>query len=111
MSKLSNVENMSSELLECIMEYYRNEIDNEETKELVATILRYLYDNTTDNNLKRQISEIVSDLGYCLECGNKLQDYTYEEVHSEVPPPNIEYITETLCPCCDMSYIDKNNFI
>lgn len=101
MNKLVNVEDMSSELLECVMEYYRNEIEDEETKELVVAILRYLYNNTNDEKLKKQIVGIVDEFEYCLHCGNKLIYYDYEEVHYEVPPPNIEYLSEILCPCCD----------
>lgn len=102
MSNLMNVEDMSSELLECVMEYYRNEIKNEQTKELVVAILRYLYDKTDDKELHTQISDIIHDMDYCLDCGSKLQAYTYKEYHTEVPPPNIEYMTEMFCPRCEM---------
>ena len=104
MTTLVNIENMSSELLECVMEYYRDEIDNEETKELVVAILRYLYSKTTDKKLRVQIDDIICSMGYCLTCGNKLRDYTYEEYHNETSPPSVEYLTETICPNCDLNY-------
>ena len=35
MSELYNVDDLGSELIDCVMECYRDDIDKEETKELV----------------------------------------------------------------------------
>lgn len=102
MRKLYNVDNMDYELIDCVMECYRDEIKNEETKELVSSILRYLYSITEDEKIHKQIVEIVEEqLGYCVTCGNKLCYHEWEEIHTEVPPPNVEHMCEKYCPCCN----------
>ena len=102
MSELYNVDDLGSELIDCVMECYRDDIDKEETKELVSSILRYLYSITKDSKIKSQIADIVENqLEYCITCGNKLAYYEWEEVHTEVPPPNVEYMSTIYCPCCD----------
>ena len=105
MARLYNVDNMDSELIDCVIECYRDEIEknNEDAKELVSSILRYLYSITDDKNIQEQIKNIVQgQLGYCIICGNKYATITYEEIHDETSPSSIEYLSDIVCPCCDL---------
>ena len=105
----NNVDNMSSELLDCVMEYFRKDNSDltEDDKEAIVSVLRYLYFTTTDKKLQNQISDIMlEDLKYCVDCGGKLKLYTWQEVHTEVPPPNIETFSDYFCPECDVGTIN-----
>ena len=103
------VVDMSSELLDCVMEYFKQDNGDytEDDREAIASILHYLYHNTTNSNLQNQIRNIMSeDLKYCVDCGSKLKLYTWQEVHTEVPPPNIETFSDYFCPECDIGTIN-----
>ena len=44
----------------------------------------------------------IRGLGYCPECGEKLQNFTWKEYHPEIDsPPYFEQMCELMCPNCD----------
>lgn len=97
------MENMSFEVVSTISEHYSD--DGKEGKELVKDILFYLYYITTDKKLKNRIEDWFDEEEYCIDCGEKLVPYEYNEWHSEVHA--YETMCELVCPNCDFGY--KNN--
>lgn len=90
-----NEENFSTEIIDLICDLWNDD------ERLVMDALRYLYYTTTDDNMKSQIVDIFNDYEYCLECGSKLETYTYEEAHTELNPIAYETMTDVYCPICD----------
>lgn len=91
----NNVLNFSREIIDLICDDFKDD------ERLVIDVLRYLYYTSTDDKMKEQIVMILNDYQYCLECGNKLETYTYEEPHTELNPIAYEIMTDVYCPVCD----------
>jgi hypothetical protein len=87
------------EIVEAITDYGR--YDGEDGKELVSNMLLYLFNNTTDKKLKKEILGWFTEEKYCIECGAKLLPYEYSEPHTELDHDIYEYHTVYLCPFCD----------
>lgn len=83
-------EDFSTEILEVVCEAFNDD------KDLLSRILISMYGETTNDNMKSQIVDIVSDMGYCLECGSKMQYYEWSEQTSQGAEPCC--ILD--CPCC-----------
>lgn len=88
---------MSVEVVSTITEHYAN--DGEEGKELIKDILFYLYHTTKDAKLMRQIEDWFEEEEYCVNCGEKLTVYQYDEWHSEIGC--YEPMCELICTNCD----------
>lgn len=89
------VENYSREIIDLICEEFKDD------EQLVMNVLRYLCHCITDDKMKSQIEDIFNDYHYCLECGNKLQYYEFQEPHTELTPVAYETIGIYECPVCD----------
>ena len=89
------MENMSIEILDAICDAYNDD------KDLVVKCLFYLYHNSTDDKLNRQIVDIMSEMGYCITCGDKLTTYEYKETHTELDYNNEEIMSAEICRHCD----------
>ena len=83
------MENMSTEILDSICDMYK------EDEELVVTCLMYLYQTSNDDKLRYNIVEIMNDMNRCIECGDKLTYYEFQEYHPELG----EYETCGLYDC------------
>ena len=89
------MENMSVAVLDSICESYKSD------KDLIATILHYLYKTSTDVKMHSQIHDVMTDMNYCIECGEKLISYEWKEVHDELEGNPYEYRYATFCHKCD----------
>lgn len=89
------MENYSREIIDTLCDVYN---DNEE---LVMDMLYYLYKTSNDEKMKNQIEDIFEDYHYCIECGNKMEENHYAEVHTELDERPVEYFTEWNCPFCE----------
>lgn len=87
--------NMSTEILDSICDTYKDD------SELVVECLRFLYYNTTNETLGSQIVDILSDIGYCVECGSRLLTYNFSEFHNELDRSDEETLVAEYCPICD----------
>lgn len=82
---------MIYDIIEAIQYYYK---DNTETMVDCLRWLSPLDPIRCDDEIRR--------LGYCPNCGEKLQDFTWHVYHSEVDsPPRYEVEHEIMCPNCD----------
>lgn len=95
------LENMSTEILDTLCEAYKDD------KELVVSCLMFLYYSTTDEKLQSNIVQILSDMNYCIECGSKMINYSWEETHDELDGCPKEEFSVSLCPNCD--YLEIKN--
>lgn len=87
------MENMISEIIDAIKEKYEH---NEETLVDCLLYLQPLDVIICDDEIRR--------LGYCPDCGEKLQEFTWREYHPEVDtPPRFEEMSDLVCPTCDFS--------
>lgn len=93
-------ENCSWEVLEAVTDLLDN---TEESKELVASICRYLYDTNTDDKMKDGCVEILNDINYCLSCGSKMIYYEWNETR----PIGVETMSGYFCPICDMEEMER----
>ena len=98
--KKYNVEDLHKEIIESIVTYFANDEDT------LIQCLRYLYYNTEDDLLKKEVIENISERNYCIECGTKLITYTWDETHTELEYNNQEWFSCQLCPCCDRGEIE-----
>lgn len=101
--KPPNIENMSDEVLDAILDVYKDD------KELVISCLMFLYYTTTNEKLQSNIVEILSDMNYCIECGSKMINYEWEEAHDELEGSYKEEFSASFCPNCDHSEIKNLN--
>lgn len=74
--------NMRYEVLEALQSYYK---DNED---ILVDCLLYLDE-----------SDELYNMGYCPNCGTKLEEFHYREYHPEVDA--YEEFCELCCPQCD----------
>jgi hypothetical protein len=93
--KKYNVEDLHKEIIESIVTYFANDEDT------LIQCLRYLYYNTEDDLLKKEVIENISERNYCIECGTKLITYTWDEIHTELEYNNREPMFAEYCPYCD----------
>lgn len=96
------MENFSQEIVDLIMTDWKAD------ESLVIKSLLYLYHTTTDYDMKDMIENVFNDMGYCVNCGSKLMNYEWEEVHTELPYNNIETMNIQLCPICNEDEINLN---
>lgn len=96
------MESFATEILEVVCESYKDD------EELLVSILSYLYQTLSDDiKMAENIERIMEDMGYCPDCGNKLETYTFEEVHDELDYNNVEVMSVNLCPLCDRKEISN----
>jgi hypothetical protein len=89
---------MGKEIVEAIKHYYGLATDEE--RRGCAKALHYLYHITDDNDLRLEIVNEMNALNYCIECGNKLQWYEWEEPVEELGYVNYELKGAYDCPYC-----------
>lgn len=88
---------MISEIVEALEQYYNKD------EEAYVECLLFLLKLCTETDTKcDSIYNAFEDMERCCDCGNKLIPYTYEERHTELFGSPIEYITELVCPNCDV---------
>lgn len=89
------MERYNTEIIEVLVDEFADD------KELLANIMFYLANTTTDkNHMKADCEYVLSQLGFCTQCGQKKVVYEYEERHAELDYNNIEVMTEEICPKC-----------
>lgn len=93
------MESFAREILDVICEEYSDD------KDLVAQILLYLYNTSRDDKMTSNICDIMSAMDYCLQCGDKMATFEWDELHTELEYDNVEKFSQTLCEVCDSSYI------
>ena len=93
-------ESLAWEIIEAVKDYYDG---TDEGEELVVAICNYLYRTSTDDKMQEGCMKVLTDLNYCVTCGNKLQSYHYKEYHEEVDA--YETMFSLLCPLCDRDEI------
>lgn len=97
---LPSYPNMYPEILDAITMAYNN------YPELQVDCLLYLgelKDNwQRTNELSTRASMLLEKMNYCPRCGESLQTYHYNEVHTELEECPIEEFTELYCPNCDI---------
>lgn len=95
------------------MEKYHNEVVQtlvetySDDKQLLGDILFYLYQSSTDMNLKGAIVEVMNDLGRCISCGSELISYEFTETHTELDNNNEEEFVAHLCCNCNRAEIEE----
>ena len=98
------------------MEKYQDEVvqtlidSYSDDKELLGSIMLYLYHVTNDVELMRLISEVMTKLNMCVTCGSKLLSYEYEEIHKELEYDNVELFSIKCCPICDRIEIREGKY-
>lgn len=80
---------MFNELYDALKEYYKDDED------ILVDCLLYLSDMGVSSADDR-----LSDMGRCLNCGNKLEFCWHREYHSEINA--YEDICDVYCPSCDI---------
>ena len=95
-----NYPNMSPEIIEAILNHFKNDED------IIVDCLLYL-SNLRDNkiNCEKLSYSSMSELekmNRCMICGNELQIYKYEEPHPELDGCPMEIMSEPYCPNCDI---------
>lgn len=85
----------TSEIIEAIIEYYSNDLN------LTASCLIDLLYGTEHGYVKAMVTRWLEDNHYCLDCGNKLQLFCYNEAHTELDNNDNEEICTYICPKCD----------
>lgn len=86
---------MIYDIVEAIEYKYGNDIDT------VVEILMDLKENIDNQKYEYYIEEELESLGYCSDCGTKLEIIETQEVHTELDGNPIEYLYEPKCPNCD----------
>lgn len=99
--KPPNIENMSNELLDAILDTYKDD------KELIATILFFLYHTSDDNRLRQNIATLMEDMDKCISCNSDVLTYKFQEVHSELDNNDVETFVTKLCSHCDRDEIEQ----
>ena len=95
------------------MEKYHNEIVQtlvetySDDKQLLSDILFYLYQSSSDVNLKYAIAEVMTDINRCVKCGGGLISYEFTEIHSELDNNDKEEFIVHLCPNCNRTEIEQ----
>ena len=99
--KSPNIENMSAEVLDAILDVYKDD------KELIATILFFLYHTSDDNRLRQNIETLMEDMDKCISCNSDVLAYEFQEVHSELDNNDVETFVTKLCSHCDRDEIKQ----
>lgn len=94
------MENMSTEILDSLIESYSDD------KDLLSTILFFLYHTSNDDKLRANIEKIMTENNYCIECGDKLVSWHWQEYHSELG----EYEDCSVMDCLRCSDLDKEKY-
>ena len=82
------ITNMASEIVASVS--LSNDIE-----ECVAS-LRFLYSVTSDNRLRKLIIDKLNEIGYCIECGEKMEYFEWTEPR----PLGSETMCAFECPNC-----------
>lgn len=93
------MESFSRETIDSICDTYSDD------KDLIIQILFYLYHTSTDDKMKSNIVDIFNDMQYCIQCGEKMSIFAWNELHNEVEGYNIEKFAQVMCEICDSSDI------
>ena len=99
--KPPNIEDMSAEALDAILDAYKDD------KELLSTILFFLYHTSDDDRLRQNIATLMKDMDKCISCNSDLMTYEFQEVHYELDNNDIETFAVKLCSHCDRDEIEQ----
>ena len=99
--KPPNIENMSTEALDAILDTYKDD------KELISTILFFLYHTSDDDRLRQNIATLMEDMDKCISCNSDVMTYEFQEVHNELDNNDIETFVAKLCSHCDRAEIEQ----
>lgn len=89
---------MWGDMMEALLKYYKDDVD------VVVDILLWLHDiiNKGDKHICADINQMLSDLGRCIYCGEKMQSTVIKNIHTELDGNVVEYESVDFCPVCDI---------
>ena len=93
----SNLPNMMPEVVEAVHLFHEDNPDVE--LDCMLFLKRLVAD---DPKMLSSVMDWFEENGRCELCGEKLQDFTYEEPHPELDGCPCEKLTDVLCPECDV---------
>lgn len=99
--KSPNIENMSTEALDAILDVYKDD------KELISMILFFLYHTSDDDRLRQNIATLMGNMDKCISCNSDVMTYEFQEVHSELDNNDVETFVTKLCSHCDRDEIKQ----
>lgn len=88
---------MHNEVVEAVVEYYKDDDDIEADCLVYLSSLKCL-------PLTYTADTALESMGRCSVCGCKLERYVHRELHTELDEPCYETLTEVYCPNCDIPY-------
>lgn len=94
------LENMTTEILEPIISAYSDDED------LLSTVLFFLYHTSNDDKLRANIEKVMTEIQRCIECGDKMIEWHWQEYHSELG----EYEDCSIMDCLRCSDLDKEKY-
>ena len=100
-----NKPNMANEIIESIHMNFEDYPDVEADCYLCLTGL--CHPNGVANEAMARIMaragrNALDEMGRCPKCGTLLENYIYNEVHTELEENTMEKMVEKYCPNCDM---------
>lgn len=93
------MENMNSEIIDAVIEYFDDK--KEDSKDLIRNCLIWMKENSKNITMADRINKWFYENDYCKYCGSEMNEIHIEEIHTEILGNPVEKLIEVYCPKCD----------